>query len=248
MSSPKRRIETDIVSDLNTASEQLSLHSLQRMTLNTTHRLMSDYEVTLVNDNSMQEFYVRFKGPEESMFFEEAYLVRKLWAGFHELVLAAAVDMAKDAVTSVHHQLPPFTGGIWKVHVELPDQYPYKSPSIGFVNRIFHPNIDELSGSVCLDVINQTWSPMFDMINIFEVFLPQLLRYPNPTDPLNGEAAALLMREPKQYEIKVKEYVAKYATKEGADAATDDSESDDEMSSVGSFDSTDEEPAGTMEV
>ena len=60
------------------------------------------------------------------------------------------------------------------------------------------------SGSVCLDVINQTWSPMFDMINIFEVFLPQLLRYPNPTDPLNGEAAALLMREPKSYEIKVK--------------------------------------------
>lgn len=42
------------------------------------------------------------------------------------------------------------------------------------------------------------------MINIFEVFLPQLLRYPNPTDPLNGEAAALLMREPKQYDIKVK--------------------------------------------
>lgn len=27
--------------------------------------LMSDYEVTLVNDN-MQEFYVRFKGPEDS--------------------------------------------------------------------------------------------------------------------------------------------------------------------------------------
>lgn len=45
---------------------------------------------------------------------------------------------------------------------------------------------------------------MFDMINIFEVFLPQLLRYPNPTDPLNGDAAALLMREPKGYEAKVK--------------------------------------------
>ncbi|TPX31918.1 hypothetical protein SmJEL517_g04874 [Synchytrium microbalum] len=171
LSSPRRRIETDVMK-----------------------LLMSDYEVTLVNDN-MQEFYVRFHGPKDT----------------------------------------PFATGIWKVHVELPDQYPYKSPSIGFMNKIFHPNIDELSGSVCLDVINQTWSPMFDMINIFEVFLPQLLRYPNPTDPLNGEAAALLMREPTSYEQKVRDYVAKYATKEAADAATDDSDSEEDMSSVGSF-------------
>ena len=71
----------------------------------------------------------------------------------------------------------------------------------GQITKPFLPNS---SGSVCLDVINQTWSPMFDMINIFEVFLPQLLRYPNPTDPLNGEAAALLMRDPKTYEAKVK--------------------------------------------
>ncbi|KAL2373334.1 hypothetical protein RJ035_000114 [Blastomyces gilchristii] len=141
----------------------------------------------------------------------------------------------------------PFEGGLWKIHVELPDQYPYKSPSIGFVNRIYHPNIDELSGSVCLDVINQTWSPMYDMINIFEVFLPQLLRYPNPSDPLNGDAAAVLMRDPKKYEARVREYVAKYASKDAADEAGEDSESDDELSSVGSYMSGNEEPAGEMD-
>ncbi|OOF98805.1 hypothetical protein ASPCADRAFT_127401 [Aspergillus carbonarius ITEM 5010] len=203
MSSPKRRIETDVMK-MYAPLPALGTSVPSRLSL------MSDYEVTLVNDNmyvQKQEFYVRFKGPEET----------------------------------------PFAGGHWKIHVELPDQYPYKSPSIGFVNRIFHPNIDELSGSVCLDVINQTWSPMYDMINIFEVFLPQLLRYPNPSDPLNGEAAAMLMREPKSYEAKVKEYVAKYASKEAVDEAGEDTESEDELSSAGSYESGGEEPAGTMD-
>ena len=105
MSSPKRRIETDVMK-----------------------MLMSDYEVTLVNDN-MQEFYVRFKGPEESKY---------------HLIADCQIT---PIIQANQHPAAPFLGGLWKIHVELPDQYPYKSPSIGFVNRIFHPNIDELYGS-----------------------------------------------------------------------------------------------------
>ncbi|KAF3335230.1 ubiquitin-conjugating enzyme E2 4-like protein [Carex littledalei] len=162
------------------------------------------------------------------------------------------VEMVNDGI---HEFIVDFHGpkeslyqeGVWRIKVELPDAYPYKSPSIGFLNKMYHPNVDEMSGSVCLDVINQTWSPMFDLVNVFEVFLPQLLLYPNPSDPLNGEAAALLMRDRAAYEQKVKEYCQRYAKPEDVSAVDDEELSDDEMSEDGS-ESGDEQVVGNPDL
>lgn len=52
---------------------------------------------------------------------------------------------------------------------------------------------------------------MYELVNVFKIFLPQLLLYPNPRDPLNGEAARLLQSNENDYNKKVKDYVQKYA-------------------------------------
>eukprot|EP01097_Dermamoeba_algensis_P003824 TRINITY_DN2598_c0_g1_i1.p2 TRINITY_DN2598_c0_g1~~TRINITY_DN2598_c0_g1_i1.p2 ORF type:complete len:184 (+),score=36.90 TRINITY_DN2598_c0_g1_i1:965-1516(+) len=167
----------------------------RRKELDVMKLMMSDYEVA-TSDESITEFFVKFRGPKES----------------------------------------PYEAGVWKVRVELPQAYPYKSPSIGFVNKIFHPNVDEASGSVCLDVINQTWSPMFDLINIFDVFLPQLLLYPNPSDPLNGEAAALLMKEPERYKARVRDHVQKHALEVNMNGKVNVNKNlDDELSDLSDY-------------
>ena len=132
----------------------------------------------------------------------------KLIKSKHEVIILGGLDefVVKFSGPS---GIPYEGGGIWKVRVHLPEQNLFESPSIGFMNKVYHPNID-----VCLDVINEAWTALYDLSNIFESFLPQLLTYPNPTDPLNEDAAALGLHRPEEYKKRVSEYVKKYASEE----------------------------------
>ena len=65
---------------------------------------------------------------------------------------------------------------------------------------------------------------MYDLINIFDTFLPQLLLYPNPTDPLNNDAASLQLKSEEQYTEKIREYVGLYASSHLSKRVTNEEE------------------------
>jgi len=46
-------------------------------------------------------------------------------------------------------------GGVFKLELFLPDDYPMTPPKIRFLTKIFHPNVDKL-GRICLDVLKST--------------------------------------------------------------------------------------------
>ena len=98
----------------------------------------------------------------------------------------------------------PYEKGLWKITISFPKNYPFSSPSIGFIDKIYHPNIDFNSGSICFNVLNEEWKPIYTANHIIETFIPQLLTYPNPDDPLNIEAGKLFKINPKQFNTVVK--------------------------------------------
>ena len=106
-----------------------------------------------------------------------------------------------------------YENGVWKIRVELPKEYPYKSPSVGFITKIYHPNIDYNSGSICLNVLNNTWTPIYNICHIYETFLPQLLLYPNPEDPLNIKAANVYLSDINKYKTIVKKHIDEFCIK-----------------------------------
>lgn len=75
--------------------------------------------------------------------------VIKLIESKHEVTILGGLD--EFVVKFFGPKGTPYEGGVWKVRVHLPEQYPFKSPSIGFVNKVrIHPDLRSFRGSLSL--------------------------------------------------------------------------------------------------
>lgn len=50
-----------------------------------------------------------------------------------------------------------FTGGFFELRVMIPNEYPFKPPTVTFITPVFHCNVSQC-GSICLDILKDKWS------------------------------------------------------------------------------------------
>ena len=88
----------------------------------------------------------------------------------------------------------PYAGGVWRLHLDIPPTYPAAPPTAQFRTRLWHPNIDEATGAVCVETLKRDWSSTLKLRDVL-VTISCLLIQPNPASALNEAAGKLAVED-----------------------------------------------------
>ena len=70
-------------------------------------------------------------------------------------------------------QSTPYSKGSWKLQLKIPTDYPKHPPKACFRTRIWHPNVEENTGSVCVDTLKKDWDPKLTLKDVLMVSCPK---------------------------------------------------------------------------
>jgi len=102
-------------------------------------------------------------------------------------------------------------GGLYKVMLRFPPNYPTEPPKCKFTPPIYHPNVFQ-GGEICLSILNedQDYRPSITVKQI-AMGIQDLLDNPNPRSPANGMANEDFTKRKAEYKKKVRAEAKKHA-------------------------------------
>ncbi|GAA6026828.1 hypothetical protein JCM8097_005889 [Rhodosporidiobolus ruineniae] len=103
-----------------------------------------------------------------------------------------------------------YKGGKFGIDLTFPTEYPFKSPTVKFTTRIYHPNVTD-DGAICIGLLkSEAWKPSTKVEQILRA-LVQLLQEPNPDDALVASIAEVYNQDRPTFDKTAQEWVKKYA-------------------------------------
>jgi ubiquitin-conjugating enzyme E2 D/E len=105
----------------------------------------------------------------------------------------------------------PYSGGKFRLRVEIQGDYPWKPPVVTFETKIYHPNVRDKS--ICLDTLSSSWSPIITLSHLI-LSISALLCSPNGGDPLSANIGAEFRDNYQLFKKNAIEHTIKYAIKD----------------------------------